>query len=435
MFNIAEHAVTGLDASLDTLIKQLPEHLFGAPDDPFLEPEFSKDPFKTLALIRDTQGGIVPRDLNGLYGSADIFNVWGHDLSFPHFVALSYRAVREIGSAMDRFGNRFAYGAQEEANGLTVNCLDGPEHRQVRGLLDTAAFGRKQIEKRIDTLIIPLVSFLVERLCAKIAAGEPVDARRDIALPAAYKSIATVIGVPQHKFAYFVELGEIAQGGPRDMNAALNAIAEMNEFFSREFDRRTQEPQLDLLTALQIHERNGFKLTKEQIINHCRFLLPGGIETTWRMTANLIMAMMQHPAQYACVVEDLSLVDQAVEEALRWAPSGFVVPRRALIDSEVEGVEIPEGSYICSIQGIANRDPEVWDRPNEFDITRDPHPHLTFHIGIHGCMGQMLARGLFREVLKQLAEKAPTLRLTCKPSDIETRGFGVRCPTAVPLTA
>ena len=140
------------------------------------------------------------------------------------------------------------------------------------------------------------------------------------------------------------------------------------------------------------------------------------------------------PRSVWCVVEDLSLVDQAVEEALRWAPQ-VRRTEATLIDSEVEGVEIPEGSYICSIQGIANRDPEVWDRPNEFDITRDPHPHLTFHIGIHGCMGQMLARGLCREVLKQLAEKAPTLRLTCKPSDIETRGFGVRCPTAVPLTA
>ena len=143
MLNIAEHEVKGLDATLDRLIHQLPNHLIGAPDDPFLDESFSRNPYTPLAKLREEHGGVIRRDNQGLYCGYDIFNVWGHDLSYPHFVALSYAAVREIGLDAKRFGNALAYGAQETANGITVNCLDAPEHRQVRGLLDSAAFGRE----------------------------------------------------------------------------------------------------------------------------------------------------------------------------------------------------------------------------------------------------------------------------------------------------
>ena len=433
MLNIAEHELTGLDSSFDKVIRAFPDHLIGAPDDLFLEPSFSRNPYTVLAELRDQAGGVVRRGEAGLYAGVDIFNVWGHDLSHPHFVALSYEAVKTIGSDFKRFGSDQAYGAQQSAHGATVNCLDGTEHRQVRRLLDGAAFGRRQMEQRLETMTRPLVRFLVYRVAEMLHRGEAVDACRDLALPAAYKAIATVIGVPQEKFAYFIELGEIAQSGPRDMEAAIRAIQEMDEFFSSEMKKRTDAPQLDLLTVLQVADRRGFQLTEDQVVQLCRFLLPGGIETTWRMTANTVMAMMLHPEQYQAVVEEPSLVEQAVEECLRWAPSGFVVPRHAIVDTEVEGTEIPAGAFITSIQGVANRDPAVWENPDVFDIFREHQDHLTFHIGAHYCMGQMLARGIFREVLAQLAVKLPTLRLACGVDEIEMRGFGVRCPLGVSL--
>ena len=433
MMNIAEHEVTGLDASFDEVIRGFPSHLIDAPDHPFLDPAFSLNPFPALAELRDRAGAVVRRGEDGLYAGTDIFNVWGHDLTQPHFVALSYKAVHEIGTDFRRFVSDKAYGAQQEAQGVTVNCADGKEHSNMRGLLDSAAFGRKQMQQRMDTLIKPTISYLVDRVVELLERGEAVDACRDLSLPAAYKSIATIIGVPQEKFSYFIELGEIVQSGPRDFEAAMRAIAEMDAFFADEFDKRSKDPKLDMLTALQTAERNDFKMTKEQIVQHCRFLLPGGIETTWRAHANMVMCLMLHPDQYRAVATDNTLVDQAVEETLRWAPSGFVVPRRCAGDTELEGTFIPEGSYICSIQGIANRDPEVWSDPDAFDIFRDKHDHLTFHAGKHFCMGQLLARGSIKELLSQLAEKLPTLQLACPPEEIEMRGFGVRCPAGVPL--
>ncbi len=427
--------VDGLDDSFDTLIKGLPDHLIGAPDDAFLDPTFSKNPFPILAELRDRAGGMVRRGEDGLYAGTDIFNVWGHDLSKPHFVALSHEAVSKVGSDRNAFISDQAYGMQQTAHGATVNCLDGQEHFIMRRLLDCAFFGRQKMQDFAVSLTEPIVTYLVDRLEAKIRAGETGEICRDIALPVTYKSISSIIGVPQAYFAHFVELGEIAQGGPRDLEAAMKAIQDLDSFFADELEKRKTDPQSDMLTVLQTEELKGRKMTEAEIIQHCRFLLPGGIETTWRQTANMIMALMLHPNQYEAVVEDTSLIEQTVEEVLRWGPSGFVVPRHAAVDTEVSGTEIPAGSFVCSIQGIANRDPAVWDKPDQFDIFREKHEHLTFHTGIHFCMGQHLARNTFRAVLKRLVEKLPDMKLACDPSDLEMRGFGVRCPLGVPVTA
>jgi cytochrome P450 len=427
-------AVSGLDESFDEVIRALPDTLLQAPDDEFVGDEaLSRDPFACLGRLRDEVGGVVLRGADGTYGGQVIPNVWGHDLTKPHAVALSHAAVSAIGSDRHRFVNAGAYGAHVKAHGATVNCLDGLEHRALRRLFDSAIFGRKSTDEWATAITLPTVEYLVARVKRMLADGETPDARRDLALPVAYKSISTIIGVPQEGFARFVALGETAQAGPRDMAAAIAAIGELDAYFQQELEARRSQPQPDMLTIMGSAEQGGRRMTDEEIVQHCRFLLPGGIETTWRQAANLVMCMLRHPEQYRAVVENPGLVDSTVEEALRWAPSGFVVPRVASEDVEVDGVFIPAGTAICSIQGIANRDPKVFERAEQFDQRREPNPHLTFHIGVHYCMGQNLARFILRTLLATLARELPTLAFAGDPEAIEMRGFGVRNPTALPL--
>lgn len=425
----------GLDASFDRVIRALPDTLLQAPDDEFLgDAAFSADPFTPLGKLRDTIGGVVLRSNDGLYGGQPIPNVWGHDLSRPHAVALSHSAVTAIGSDRVRFVNEDAYGAHLKAHGATVNCLDGQEHRALRRLFDTAIFGRKAMEEWTNAITLPTIEYLVGRVKRMLEDGETPDARRDLALPAAYKSISTIIGVPQEGFARFVSLGETAQGGPRDMQAAVAAIAELDAYFGEQLVLRRKDPKPDMISIMGTAEENGRRMDDNEVIQHCRFLLPGGIETTWRQSANMIMCMLLHPDQYRRVVDDPALIDSTVEEALRWAPSGFVVPRVAAVDTEVDGVRIPAGTSICSVQGVANRDPKMFTDPDQFDQTRTPNPHLTFHIGVHYCMGQNLARFILRTMLATLARELPTLSLARDPAEVGMRGFGVRNPTALPLT-
>jgi cytochrome P450 len=427
-------SATGLDQSFDRVIRDLPDTLLHAPDDEFIgDPEFSRDPFTPLGRLRDNVGGVVRLGADGTYAGQPIYNIWGHDLSKPHFVAIGHAAVSEIGSDRIRFINEGAYGAHVKAHGATVNCLDGQDHRALRKLFDKAIFGRRSMSEWATAITLPTIDFLVARVKRMIADGETPDARRDIALPAAYKSISTIIGVPQEDFAHFVALGETAQSAPRDMQAAIKAIAEMDAYFYEQLEDRRRSPRADMLSIMIDAEEGGRRMSDDEIVQHCRFLLPGGIETTWRQTANLIMALLTHPDQFRQVVADLELVESTVEEALRWAPSGFVVPRIAAQDSVVEGVEIPAGSSICSIQGVANRDPKVFERPDHFDIRRDPNPHLTLHIGVHYCMGQNLARYILQTLLRTIARELPNLVLAADPATVEMRGFGVRNPTALPL--
>ncbi len=425
---------TGLDESFDRVIRQLPDTLLHAPDDEFIgDASFSRDPFTPLGRLRDNVGGVVRRGVDGTYAGQIIPNVWAHDLDKPHFVAVSHAAVTEIGGDRVRFVNEGAYGAHLKAHGATVNCFDGQEHRALRRLFDKAIFGRRSMAEWATAITLPTIEYLVARVKRMIADGETPDARRDFALPAAYKSISTIIGVPQEDFAHFVALGETAQSAPRDMQAAIRAIGEMDAYFYEQLDERRRSPQADMLTIMIDAEEGGRRLSDEEIVQHCRFLLPGGIETTWRQTANLIMAVLTHPDQFRQIVEDPSLIDSAVEEALRWAPSGFVVPRIAEMDTMVEGVAIPAGSSICSVQGVANRDPKVFQRPEVFDIRRQPNPHLTFHIGVHYCMGQNLARYILQTLLRSIVRELPNLVLATDLAAVEMRGFGVRNPTALPL--
>jgi pimeloyl-[acyl-carrier protein] synthase len=210
----------------------------------------------------------------------------------------------------------------------------------------------------------------------------------------------------------------------------------MDNYFRAQLAERRKHPRTDMLSLMGNGEdEDGYRLSDDEVVQHCRFLLPGGIETTWRQTANLIMSLMLHPDQYEAVVADPSLIDSAVEEALRWQPSGFVVPRIVARDTRVANMDMPAGAQICTIQGIANRDPAVFADAHVFNIRRHPNPHLTFHTGVHFCMGQNLARFALRETLRKLIEELPGLRLACNPTEIGTRGFGVRNPTHLPLTA
>ncbi|MEQ9590776.1 MAG: cytochrome P450 [Parvibaculaceae bacterium] len=428
-------AIQGLGSEFDTIIKNLPTTIFGAPDEAWCTPDLSRDPFTLLADLRERAGPVVRMSKDGSFDGVVMPDPNGHDPEKPIFIALSHAAVTEIGSDANRFKNDTAYRVSQQIQGRTVNTLDGMEHRLMRRLLDKSMFGRKQMQEYLETLTIPTVDYLVGRMAERLEAGDTVEICRDLALPMTYKSISTILGVPERLFAEFIELGDRAFGFMRDPDGAMEAVETLGTHFESELQRHKSmdNPPRDFMTIMSDASLNDYQLTDEEIIMHCRFLLPGGIETTWRQTANLFMALMLNPDQWTAVVNDLSLVEQTVEEALRWVPSGFVVPRVAIDDTEVEGVAIPGGSGINSIQGIANRDPKVWDRPNEFDIFREHKPHLTFHAGAHFCMGQNLARNSFKTALTSMATRFPNLMLACDRSEIEMCGFGLHVVRKLPL--
>lgn len=431
----------GLKELLDRTIKSIPETQLTSADGwvPTLDSEVSRDPFTYFGKLREASGDVIPY-VDGKFGDREVYSPFVSNPDTPVFGVLGYDAIKKMVTDSEHFCNAGAYGEHTKVqltNAITtVNELDGEEHKITRNLFDRQVFAKHFRSDFTKSVIVPTAEYLCERIRAKFDRGEVADLNRDFALPLLYVTIGVVVGVPMERISEFVEMGDAAFGGARDPEAAMEAIGKLTEFFTERYEERKAADDLDtgdLMSAMSKASHEGREFSAEEIVIYCRFLLPGGIETTWRQTANLGYAMMLHPVQFKEIVEDHSLIPQAVEESIRWQASGFVVPRMSIKDVTLAGVHIPAGASMVGIFGVANRDPRIWDNPDAFDIHRKRIPHLTFSTGKHACMGQILARPIVTEALRALATKLPDMELACDPDEIPTSGFQIRCPDRVPV--
>ena len=170
-------------------------------------------------------------------------------------------------------------------------------------------------------------------------------------------------------------------------------------------DRREMEPQGDLTDVLLSEHFDG-KLMDD--IDFGRFfvqLVTAGNDTTRTMLSSGMLALLEHPGSYLDLRGNRSAIPIAVEEILRWANPLHYFRRTALIDTTLAGKRIKAGDKVAMIYTAANRDPEVFPYPHQFDIARDPNPHLSFGIATHFCLGVHLARLegriFFEEVFKR----------------------------------
>ncbi len=421
-----------LDESFDGLIAALPEGLVNALDDAFMEDWFSLDPYAKLLQVRDRLGYVVQGE-NGNYGGAPVPNSFAHDLSKPHFIVMGVEEIDAISMNPRAFINEGAYGAHSKTIGRIPTLTDGKEHSDLRNAYNQA-LNHKAMAARAATLVAPITNYLLDRMERAFAEGREVDIPRELALPLTYKAMSTMIGVSQERFADFVRLGELLFSAPLHPEQGGKASEDLLVFYQEEVEKRKAAPQQDMITWLRGAEFRGRRFDDLEVAMHARFLLPAGVETTWRQLALMFVSMLSHPDQYERVVADPALVPAAVEETFRFSPSGFIIPRLCAQTSVVGGVEIPAGSTITLLQGIANRDPRRWDRPNVFDVTRAPLTNRIFNIGVHVCAGQHLARLEMETVLRGVIERFPNLRLACTPEELEVRGFGTRTPMRVPVT-
>lgn len=427
-------------ARMDKVIREIPDEQLRSADHGIagLDPAVSIDPFSHFGRLREA-GQDVVRYVDGKYGDLAVYNGFGRDLSLPNFAVIGYSALKSMVLDPATFVNEGAYGAHGDAQnpGFTfVNELDGAEHKAMRRLFEQEVFSRRFLTELADETIAPIAEFLTQRIRGMIDNGENADLCRDLALPLLYMSMAKVIGIDMVDLSYFVGLGEAVFGGPRDFEAAGRAAAELDDYFGKVYEERKARGDLDkgdLMSLMHAAEREGLRFSPREIVVYCRFLLPAGIETTWRQSANIGYSLMLHPEQYAQVVQDHSLWNNAIEECMRWMPSGFVLPRTAAKDTELAGVEIPAGSSMYGIFGVANRDERIWPDGNKFDIHRKRTPHLTFSAGTHTCMGQQLARQSFAHVMRSMVTNLPDMKLAVEPSEVRTTGFIIRCPDAVPV--
>jgi cytochrome P450 len=309
--------------------------------------------------------------------------------------------------------------------------MDEPEHRRHRALVSTA-FRQRALARWEQSLVRQSVSQLID----PFAGNGRADLVPEFTFKFPSQVIAGVLGLPQEDFRDFQRWAIAIISLHTDWDRGIVAAEELKAYLARILDERRVNPSDDVISELAHVELDGERLDDEEIFSFLRLLLPAGVETTFRATGNLLYLLLTHPDQLEAVRKDRDLLPQAVEEGLRFEPPLLITARVVLSDTTLNDVPISAGAMVTPMIGSANRDPDVYDHPDEFDIFRDPHQHISFGHGVHVCLGMHLARMETRVAVDTLLDRLPNLRWDEERAaelDAHIHGEIFRSPTALPV--
>jgi cytochrome P450 family 142 subfamily A polypeptide 1 len=195
------------------------------------------------------------------------------------------------------------------------------------------------------------------------------------------------------------------------LDRATASYLEFREFAERTIEARRAEPVDDLMSVLVHAEIDGQRLDVESIIHESLLILIGGDETTRHVITGGMFQLLTDPSQRQLLIEDPSLIPNAVEEMLRWVSPIRNMNRTVLADTELAGKELQAGQKLLLLYPSANRDASVFDDPFRFDVTRTPNDHVAFGFGTHFCLGNSLARLELVCMFEHLLERLPDMEL------------------------
>jgi cytochrome P450 len=341
----------------------------------------------------------------------------------PHFTVSRAADVAEVLRDSDVWKSKHGPGLAYRGGGVLVSS-DPPKHTAER-LAITKVFRPSAIVEMRDD-----IAALVKEIVDGFAPRGEGDLIELLGMPVPLTVMCWMLGTPVEDIRLFrswvLPMAEgVAYAEGRQNPEVAVAYRAFTEYFTDHIGRRMQAMAAgedvpdDLLTRLITVERDGKRLTQEDVLGFCQFLLVAGSATTTLLIGNVIERLLRHPDQMALVQADRSLVEAAIEESLR-----IDAPVHGLFRTNDEavclhGVDIPPESKMLALFGSANLDPEVWEDPDRFDVTRDLtqlRKHYAFGVGIHYCLGAPLARMEGQLALEAVLDRLPNLRLAGQPT-------------------
>jgi cytochrome P450 len=316
--------------------------------------------------------------------------------------------------------------------GHTILAMGGKEHHDHRNLV-AKAFRATALERWEPSTIGPVCDQLVD----EIKNDGQADLVKAVTFEFPTRIISTLLGLPREDLDLFRRLSLDLISIPTDIEAGLNAAAELHGYFLDQVEQRRRKLTNDIIGDLVAAEIEGEKLSDEAIIAFLRLLLPAGLETTYRSSGNLLYLLLTHPEQLAMVYRDRSLIPAAIEEGLRYETPLTMVMRTTTEEVEIGGKTIAPDAQIGMCMGSANRDDSRWTDPNTFDIRRPRQAHIAFAGGIHMCLGMHLARLETRVMLNSLLDRVTNLAFVSDDgTGVESKivGLTFRSPNKLPVT-
>ncbi|MEQ8716862.1 MAG: cytochrome P450 [Acidimicrobiales bacterium] len=306
--------------------------------------------------------------------------------------------------------------------------LDPPAHTAYRALV-SPVFRRRRIED-----LRPVLRRHATALCEEMCAKGSVDLVTDFAQPMSVASLAAFMDLPDEDRDRWVAWVTAMFDVTGDRDVVARATGEYYAYIDDLVAERAASPREDFITMLLDSEIDGVPLSHDDVRSFCRILLIAGHETTASAMAQTLALVGSRPG----LLDELrglepESFDVAVEEFLRLAAPVQLLARDATRDVEMAGCPIPAGAAVAMGYGSANRDPEVFEQPDECRLDRSPNPHLTFGAGPHLCLGAHLARLELTVMLEVLVASVGSL--TVDPGEISWKPRGDnRSPASVPAT-
>jgi cytochrome P450 len=287
---------------------------------------------------------------------------------------------------------------------------DPPDHDLYRGLLSRVFTPRKM------AAIEPKMREFCARSLDPLVGTGGFDFIRDLGAQMPMRTIGMLLGIPeQDQEALRDRIDEglrLDEGTMPDVDLEARGYNQ-SEAFAQYIDWRAEHPSDDLMTELlqaefEDAEGTSRRLTRDELLGYINLLAGAGNETTTRLIGWTGKVLAEHPDQRRQLVEDRSLVPNAIEELLRFEPPSPVQARYVTDDVEHHGQPVPEGSAILLLNASGNRDERKFSDPDRFDIHRTIDHHLAFGYGTHFCLGAALARLEGRVALDEVLTRFPT---------------------------
>jgi cytochrome P450 len=310
----------------------------------------------------------------------------------------------------------------------TLIMEDPPIHDIHRALLS-----RVFTPRRVSSLEPQIRAFCVRSL-DRLVGLDSFEVMSEFANEVPMRVIGMLLGIPEADQEAVRERVDAnlrtVPGQP--MKVSAEALMD-GSLFSEYIHWRAEHPADDLMTDLlnaEFDDENGVRrtLTHDEILTYVSVVAGAGNETTARLLGWMIGLLDKHPDQRADLVADASLLPGAIEEALRFEPTGHAVARYVTTDVEYYGQTVPAGSAITFIVASANRDELHWPDGETFNIRRPIAQHLTFGIGSHYCLGAALARLEAKVAMEEFLSRFPTWEVDWEKAALSStstvRGWG-----------
>ncbi|WP_406641693.1 cytochrome P450 [Amycolatopsis sp. WGS_07] len=348
------------------------------PYDPF-DPAFISDPYPTYRTLREESPILrTPAGIWALTGFEDCSAV----LRDPRF------GWGDGATVADHFNT-----AEDGSVVRPFIFADPPEHTRIRTLV-SKAFAARRVDRMRDRALE-----LAHQLVGA-AAGGTADLMTAVAHPLPALLLGELMAVePEHEPRFRQLTSDIARGldpsfflTPEEIAKRDNGRRELREYFATLVEARRGKPGDDLVSSLVAAEEAGDRLTEFEILVTCTLLLGAGYATTVNLIGNGMLALLRSPGQLEWLRANRDAIPGAVEEMMRFDAPVQLVSRTALAEAEIGGTTFQPGEQLMLLLGAANRDPALFEDPEELRVARPASRNLAFGLGIHFCVGAPVAR-------------------------------------------